>query len=582
VEFSTMMRWLLLSGCLCIAACPCSVSEAAAPAAPNSDQADLVLVGGKVVTLDDHIPQAEAIAVRAGKVLAVGSDAEIRRLAGEHTRVVELGGRLVVPGFIEGHGHFLSLGRMKLDLDLKPARTWDAVVQLVRDRAASTPAGKWIVGRGWHQEKWERPPEPNVEGYPVHAELSRASPDHPVLLIHATGHAVLANEQALKLAGVARDSPNPPGGTILRDAAGDPTGVLRETAQDPVHRAYERAQAGRSETERLDETRRAFELATSECLASGVTSFQDAGSSLETVDFFREQAAFGRLKVRLWVMLRDSNALLRESLPEYRMVDHADGFLTVRAIKCMADGALGSHGALLLEPYRDLPDSTGLRVQPLAAIREVAVLAARHDFQLCTHAIGDRANREVLDLYHEIFRSFPEKRDWRWRIEHAQHLHPEDIPRFGELGVIASMQGVHATSDGPFVVTRLGLDRARTGAYAWRSLLDAGATIVNGTDAPVEDLSPIACFYASVTRRMSAGSEFFPEQRMTRIEALRSYTRDAAFAAFEEQRKGTLAPGTLADLVVLSQDVLAVPEDQIPATRVDLTIVGGEVRYARE
>jgi predicted amidohydrolase YtcJ len=281
-------------------------------------------------------------------------------------------------------------------------------------------------------------------------------------------------------------------------------------------------------------------------------------------------------------MIRDSNARLREALAESRVVDHGGGFLTVRAIKCMADGALGSHGALLLEPFGDLPESTGLRVQSLATIREAAVLAAEHDYQLCTHAIGDRANREVLDLYQEIFRSFPQKRDWRWRIEHAQHLHPADIPRFGELGVIASMQGVHATSDGPFVVARLGEERARTGAYAWRSLLDAGAMIVNGTDAPVEDVSPIACFDATVTRRLRDGRAFFPEQRMTRVEALRSYTRDAAFGAFEDQHKGTLAPGKLADFVVLSQDLLTVPEEQIPATLVDLTVIGGEVRYTRQ
>ncbi|HUG89643.1 MAG TPA: amidohydrolase [Planctomycetaceae bacterium] len=575
--------WLLLLSLSIAGACRAlSAAEPPAAQAPLREPGDLVLLGGKIVTLDDDLPEAQAIAISDGRIVAVGRDGDIRGWIGDSTRVIDLGGRLVVPGFIESHGHFLSLGRMKLDLDLKPARTWDEVVELVAARAAAAPAGQWIVGRGWHQEKWERPPAPNVEGYPVNEKLSRASPENPVLLIHGTGHAVLANVAAMELAGITRDSTDPPGGTILRDAAGEPTGVLRETAQGPVHRAYERAQASRPESERLEETRKAFELATAECLESGVTSFQDAGSSLESVQFFREQADRGRLKVRLWVMLRESNARLREVLPKYRLVDHAGGFLTVRAIKCMADGALGSHGALLLEAYRDLPGSSGLRVQSLETVRETALLAARHDFQVCTHAIGDRANREVLDLYQQIFRSFPERRDWRWRIEHAQHLHPADIPRFTELGVIASMQGVHATSDAPFVVARLGAERARTGAYAWRSLLDAGAIIANGTDAPVEDLDPIVSFYSSVTRRVGRdGTTFFPEQRMTRLEALRSYTRDAAFAAFEERDKGTLTPGKRADLVVLSQDLLTVPEDQIPATRVKLTIVGGEIAYSR-
>jgi predicted amidohydrolase YtcJ len=280
----------------------------------------------------------------------------------------------------------------------------------------------------------------------------------------------------------------------------------------------------------------------------------------------------------LSVMLNDSNDVLADNLAKYRMVGPQ---LTVRGIKRMIDGALGTHGAWLLEPYDDLPGSRGLNMQSLDSIRKTAELAIQHDYQLCVHAIGDLANRETLNLMETVFRAHPDRRDLRWRIEHAQHIHPADIPRFKQLGVIASMQGNHATSDGPFVVQRLGDWRARTGAYAWRSLLDAGAVIINGTDAPVETLNPVDSFYASVTRRMASGEPFIPEQAMTRMEALRSYTRAAAWAGFEEDAKGTLSPGKLADIVVLSENLLTVPENRLRSTQVDLTIIGGQVLYER-
>jgi predicted amidohydrolase YtcJ len=278
-------------------------------------------------------------------------------------------------------------------------------------------------------------------------------------------------------------------------------------------------------------------------------------------------------------MLNERNAILKDKLAAYRTIGHGEGYLTVRGIKRMVDGALGTHGAWLLAPYDDLPASTGLNVLPLAELRESAELALAHDYQLCVHAIGDRANREVLDLMADVFRKHPEKQDLRWRIEHAQHLHPDDIPRFAQLGVIASMQANHATSDGPFVVQRLGQRRAAEGAYAWRRLLDAQATLINGTDVPVERIDPLACIFSSVTRQMAGGATFFPEQAMTRDEALRSYTAAAAWAAFEEQDKGTLAPGKLADIVVLSGDLRSVPAAEIPKLRVEATIVGGQIRY---
>lgn len=544
--------------------------------------ADLVLRNGDIVTVNAKQPRAEGVAVKEGRIVAVGSDAEVARYVGPQTKVIDLRGKFAMPGFIEGHGHFLSLGYSLMSLDLKPARSWNEIVRLVAEEAERRRPGEWIIGRGWHQSKWDQPPEPNVEGYPTHAALSRLTRENPVLLTHASGHALFANAKAMELAGIAPETPDPEGGTILKMPDGRPCGVFRETAQSLVRRVYARSRAGRSAAQRREEDLKAVELAARECLSHGVTSFQDAGSSFADVDLFKELAEGGRLKLRLWVMLNESNERLAEKMAEYRMVDFGRGHLTVRAIKRMADGALGSHGALLLEPYKDLPASNGLRVQPLEEIQQTALLAIKHGYQLCTHAIGDRVNREILDLYRNTFRSYPDQKDLRWRIEHAQHLHPADIPRFAELEVIASMQASHATSDGPFVVARLGEERAKHGAYAWRSLLDAGAIVTNGSDAPVENVDPLESFHAAVTRRMDNGETFFPEQCMTRREALESYTIDAARAAFEERQKGSLTPGKLADIVVLSENLLTCPEGRIRDAAVLYTIVGGEVMYSTE
>ncbi len=544
--------------------------------------ADLVLVGGKIVTMDDSRPQAEALAIRGDRIVAVGRNADIERWMDNDTRVIRLESELVVPGFIDSHAHFLSLGRSKMILDLSKAKTWDEIVRLVEQAAQNTPKGEWIVGRGWHQAKWKRPPEPNVEGYPTHHGLSRAVPAHPVLLTHGTGHMGVANAKAMQLAGVDKETESPEGGEILRDEAGNLTGVFREEAMGLIQRARARSEAGRTAEHKAAERDEAIRLAIHECLANGVTTFCDAGSSFDQIDHFKTLASQGRLGLRLWVMIGEPNQALAKRLPEYRIIGLGKHHLTVRAIKRFMDGALGTHGAWMLEPYDDLPDSTGLNTTPVETIRRTAELAVEHGFQLCVHAIGDRANRQTLDLFEQTFDKHPRSKNLRWRIEHAQHLSPADVPRFARLGVIASMQGVHATSDGPFVVDRLGVDRARHGAYAWRALLDSGAVVANGTDAPVEDLSPIECFYASVTRRLADGTLFFPEQRMTRHEALRAYTLDAAYAAFEEDLKGSLVPGKLADVVILSQDIMTIPAEQIPRTEVLCTIVGGRVVYEGE
>lgn len=536
----------------------------------NPPPADLVVLGGTVVTMAG--PDAEALAVRGQRLVAVGTESEVRRHVGPDTEVLDLEGAVAYPGFIEAHAHFLSLGRAAMQLDLRDAATWDDVVALVARAAAETPAGNWIMGRGWHQEKWVRAPEPGVDGLPLHDALSAVSPDHPVVLTHASGHAVMVNQRAMELAGIGPDTPDPAGGEIVRDSGGRAIGVLRENAERLVlaHRPDETSAA------MVD---RAIELASEECLRNGLTSFQDAGTSLDELPLLERAAAEGRLGVRLSVMLTDSAAELEPVLDSVRREASAGGFLTVRAIKRWIDAALGAHGAWLLAPYADLPGSSGLNTEDLDEMRATARVAAEHGYQLCVHAIGDRANRETLDLYEAASESTEELAAARWRVEHAQHLHPDDIPRFGRLGVIASVQPVHCTSDGPWVPARLGEERARTGAYMWRGLLDAGAVIAAGTDAPVEDVDPLATFRAAVTRRMPNGETFHPEQAMTREEALRAMTLDAAWAAFEEDVKGSLEVGKYADCTILSGDLRTIAEDRFDEVRVVATVVGGRVAY---
>ena len=539
--------------------------------------AELVVRGGKIVTMNEAQPEVEAVAATDGRIVFAGSAADVEALVGPETRVIELGHSMAIPGFIESHGHFYGIGQMKLQLDLTDAASFADIVDIVAEAASSFGPDAWIVGRGWHQSKWASVPEGAVDGVPLHDALSAVSPDNPVYLTHASGHAAFVNAKALELAGIDASTPDPDGGTIVRDASGRATGLLRETAQGLVGRL----QGGELE---WNEARRVLDLAADEVLANGITSFQDAGSSIELVDLLRKMADEEALEVRLWVMIRDSVEAMRENLARVRTIGAGDNFLTVRGIKKSIDGALGSHGAWLLEPYADMPSSAGLNTVPLDEMQASAALALEHDYQFCVHAIGDRANRETLDIFAGAFaqRSTGSGQDLRWRIEHAQHLAPADIPRFAELGVIASMQGVHCTSDGSWVPDRLGDERSREGAYVWRKLLDAGVVIANGTDAPVEDVNPIASFTSTVTRRLGSGETFYPEQRLTREEALRSYTIDAAYAAFEEDIKGSLEVGKLADITILDRDIMTVDEEQLGETQVLHTIVGGVVRYSAE
>ena len=542
--------------------------------------ADLVLYRGKILTMDSARPEATALAARGDKIIALGSDDEIKGYIGAHTRIIDLEGKLAVPGLIDGHGHYMSLGESLAGIQLQHTRTWDEVLDLVAEAVKEANPGEWIAGRGWHQDEWDQPPTPSIEDLPTHHRLSELSPETPVILIHKSGHGVFVNARAMEKIGIDGETPDPPGGEIVRDSEGQPTGMLRETAQGPAREALAAYRAQRPPEVVEAELRQQVQLAAEEALSKGITTFHDMGETFETIDLLRGMAEEGNLPLRLYVCVQEPSQIMQHKLAKYRMIGHGNGYLTVRAIgERVLDGALGVHGGWLLEPYADMPESTGFNVTPVPEIRRSAELAIEHGYQMAIQGIGDRAIRELLDIYEENFNRNPYQKDLRWRIEHCQVIHPDDLPRFAGLGVIASVRGVFATSDGPWVVDRLGQRRVQERGYRYQTLIQSGAVLVNGTDPPVEDIDPIKNFYYTVSRKMADGSVFCPEQRLTRPQALASYTVNNAYAAFEEESKGTLTPGKLADITVLSRDIMTIPEDEILSAEVAYTIVGGEVRY---
>ena len=546
---------------------------------PN-DPADLILRNGKIVTMDDRWPQVSALAVKGDRISAVGSDRDMLRYIGTETQVIDLKGMLAIPGFIEGHGHFYSLGASLMELELRNAENWDAIITLVAEEAKNKRPGTWIVGRGWHQDKWDREPQPNVEGLPTHDKLSAVSPQNPVFLSHTSGHGVFVNEAAMKASGISERSVDPPGGEIVRDENGEPIGMLREYAAQPVRDALKAYQNQRSAQEVEMNMRQQVLLAAQNAIKNGITSFQDMGSTWEELDHLKIMATEGSLPIRLYMAVQEPAVEMEERLADYRLVGYGNNFLTIRCIgEKVLDGALGTHGGWLLESYTDLPRSFGLNVTPVPEIEYSAELAIKHDYQLAIQGIGDRAARELFNIYEEQFTMHPEKKDLRWRIEHAQVTHPDDLPRYSELGVIPGIQGIFACSDGPWVVDRLGEERTKERGYVFRSMAESGAIIMNGTDPPVEEIDPIASFHCSVTRELPDGSIFQPEQRLTRDQALRSYTINNAFAAFEEHLKGSITPDKLADITVLSKDIMSVSEDEILETEIIYTILGGKIVY---
>lgn len=556
----------------------------------SGEVADAVFYNGNIYTLDSLQPQAEAVAVKNGKILKAGATEEILKYASESTKKIDLKGKFMMPGFIEGHGHFSGLGKSLMQLNFLKSKSWEEIVAQVEKAAAAAKPGEWIEGRGWHQEKWDSTPVVNVQGYPHHHALSDRSPYNPIVLRHASGHSLFANAAAMQLAGISAETPDPKGGKIIRDGKGNAIGVFEERAMDLILGAYESYLKTLTKEQLTERWLKGVELAQQECLKKGITSFQDAGvspgsdffSSSEEIQMFKKLAETGKLQIRLWAMLRENSGTLESTLENFPIINAGDGYFTCRAIKSEIDGALGSYGAWLLEPYNDKPGFSGQNTTDLEEIKKIAELAIKHKMQLCVHAIGDRGNREVLNLFEEVFKKYEVQNDHRWRIEHAQHLNPDDIKRMKSLNIIASMQGIHCTSDAPFVVKRLGEKRAREGAYNWRALLDAGCLIANGTDAPVEDVDPIPNLYASVTRRRAdTGLEFFPDQSMNRREAIQSYTLSNAFAAFEEKQKGNISPGKWADFVVLSQNIFDCSAEELLKTKVLMTIVGGNVKFEK-
>ena len=542
--------------------------------------ADLVLRNGRIVTVDGQSPQVSALAIKGDRITAVGNDRDMLRLTGRKTQVIDLKGMLAIPGFIEGHGHFYSLGASLMELELRYANNWDAIISLVAEEVKKLKPGTWIIGRGWHQDKWDAKPQPNVEGLPFHHKLSAVSPQNPVFLSHTSGHGVFINKAAMQAAGISRISVDPSGGEIVRDEYGEPIGMLREYAAQPVREALAAYKAQRTLKEIEADMRRQVLLAAQNAIENGITSFQDMGSTWEELDHLKIMAEESNLPIRLYMAVQEPAVEMEEKLADYRLLGYGNNFLTIRCIgEKVLDGALGTHGGWLLEPYNDLPRSYGLNVTPIPEIRHSAELAIKHDYQLAIQGIGDRAARELFNIYEEQFNLHPEKQDHRWRIEHAQVTHPDDLPRYAALGVIPGTQGIFACSDGPWVLDRLGAERTKERGYIFRSMAESGALIMNGTDPPVEEISPIASFHCSITRKLPDGSIFQPEQRLTREQALRSYTINNAYAAFEEDIKGSITPGKLADITVLSKDIMTVPEEDIPGTEIVYTIIGGEVKY---
>ncbi|WP_439487701.1 amidohydrolase [Algoriphagus sp.] len=548
----------------------------------KGEPADLIFTNGIIYTVNESQPTAEAVAVKNGMILAVGTAEEIEIHKAENTEVIDLQGNTMTPGIIESHAHLMGIGYNKLELDLMYVKSYEELVEKVEEAIAKAKPGEWVTGRGWHQDKWIEKPEKLVKGFQTNDKLNAVSPENPVYLSHASGHAAFANAKALEMAGISNLKGERPGevegGEIILDELGNPTGILSEKAAGLVAKLIPAETPERAE--------QALTLALQELNEKGITSFHDAGSGQNVIDLIQKFKNEGKLTVRQYVMLTGTQpSLLEEWYQKGPMIDSTDHLLTVRSIKLNCDGALGNRGAWLLEDYSDRPGHRGHETLPMSVVSEVSEKAIPAGFQVCAHAIGDRANQEILDRYESAFGNFPDSKNLRFRIEHAQHIHPDDIPRFGELGIIAAMQAIHLSSDRPWAIDRLGEKRIIDGAYVWQKLMQTGAVVTNGTDAPVEPVDPIPSFYASVTRKTLQGlpeGGYEGDQKMTREEALKSYTLDGAYAEFEEDFKGSIEVGKAADFTIFDRNIMEIPEDEILETKVAMTMVGGKVVYSKK
>ena len=531
------------------------------------------VVLGQLVTMDPRQPHVTAVAISDGRFSFVGERDAALALRGPDTRVIDLQGATAYPGLIDAHVHVAGIGSAQRSVDLTGASSFSELIDRVAARASTLRTGVVVQGRGWHQSKWLTPPAGHIEGFPTHHALSAAVPNHPVVLEHANGHSALLNQRAMEQLGIDADTIAPEGGVIVM-SDGQPTGLLHETAI---------ALAAPLQTYDLQTAEELVDLAQQHLLSEGITTAHDAGALQVDLQAQWAMARRGGLNMRLYSMVYASDeGALTEWLARGPVINAGDARLTVRSIKVQADGALGSRTAWLHAPYTDAPNTSGVLTYDLDALSALIRDSREGNWQINVHAIGDRANSEVLAVFAPFTAT---NRDHRFRIEHAQHLRLGDGPLFAEQGVIASMQPIHLSSDRPWAIDRLGQLRIKQGAYLWRDLLNAGVVVASGTDSPVEPVDPIANFYAAVTRKTLKGipeTGFEPAQKLSRVEALHAMTLAAAYAAFEEQDKGSIEVGKLADLTVLDQDLTTVPETEILNTDVLLTIVGGEVVYQRD
>ena len=530
---------------------------------------DLIVHHARIYTVNAKQPVADALVVRGDRIVFVGTSDDALAMKGATTRVIDLQGATVVPGLEDAHGHFTSLGQSLQRLDFRNPTSYDQIVEMVRQAAAKARPGEWILGRAWDQNRW---PE---KVFPTADKLDAAAPHNPVYLTRVDGHAGLANHTALAAGGVTRETRDPDGGEIIRDKSGNPSGVLIDRAQGLV--ASKIPPPGR------EHAIGQILLADKECRRLGLTMIHDAGVPGDVIEHgYKPLIDQGKLQTRIYAMLSGSLDDLRPYFDRGPAANYGDYHLIVRAIKIIADGALGSYGAALLEPYSDRPDTRGLLTTPPEEVYEKTLAASKAGFQTCIHAIGDRANREVMDIFERVQKEVPGSRQLRMRNEHAQILDAQEIPRFAKLNVIASMQPTHATSDMPWVPTRIGPERTAEGAYVWRKIMRAGAMIASGSDFPVEEPNPMYGFYAAITRQDRTGNPpggWMPEEKLTRQEALESFTINAAYAAHMEEHLGSLEPGKLADFVVLSRDIMTAAPADILTTRVLKTIIGGHIVY---
>jgi predicted amidohydrolase YtcJ len=556
-----MSRFFVSVMAMALAAC-----QAGQPVEPAS----LIVHNAKVYTVNSTQPEAQAVAVRGDRIVLVGSTDAALALRGSDTRVIDAAGATLVPGIQDSHGHFTNLGASLQVLPLRGTTSYEQIVEMVRARAATARPGEWIQGRSWDQNDWP------VKDWPHHAQLTAAAPNNPVYLTRVDGHAALVNQAALDAAGITSSTADPPGGRIIRDDTGEAAGVLVDTAQDLVGSKIPPVSAAQLEEQIL--------LADAEARKLGLTMVHDAGATPDHVAAYKRLIDAGRLKTRLYVMLRGPLSMLEPEFKKGPLINYGGHRLSVRAIKIGADGALGSRGAALLEPYSDEPSTSGLMTMAPDEIYAQTLAASRAGFQTCIHAIGDRGNRVAMDTFERVQSEVSGARNLRMRNEHAQILDAAEIPRFARLNVIASMQATHATSDMPWVPDRIGPERTAEGAYVWQRLMKSGVVLANGSDFPVEEPNPMLGFYAAVTRQDASGRPpggWMPDERLSRDEMLKSFTWNAAYAAHAEKDLGSLEVGKLADMVLLDKDVMTVDPKEILSTRPRFTIVGGEIVFER-